>query len=64
MATVEKMTLRGERTIVLSGISWDLYEQLRASEENRRVRMTVRWGVCASTRRSACRRYGVGAEKG
>lgn len=39
MATVEKTKLRGERRIVLSGVSWDLYEQLRDNEENRHVRM-------------------------
>lgn len=27
MATVEKTRLRGERRIVLSGVSWELYEQ-------------------------------------
>ena len=39
MATVEKTKSRGERRIVLSGISWDLYEQLRDNEENWHVRM-------------------------
>jgi Uma2 family endonuclease len=39
MATVEKVRLRGERRIVLTGISWDLYEQLRQNEENWHVRM-------------------------
>ena len=39
MATAEKVLLRGEKRIVLSGISWELYEQLRENEENRRVRM-------------------------
>ncbi|HVA51858.1 MAG TPA: hypothetical protein VNH11_36285 [Pirellulales bacterium] len=35
MATVEKKTvLHGERRIVLSGISWELYEQLRENEDN------------------------------
>lgn len=28
MATVEKIRLKGERRIVLSGIPWELYEQL------------------------------------
>ncbi|HJT35260.1 MAG TPA: Uma2 family endonuclease [Pirellulales bacterium] len=40
MATVEKTLLRGEKRIALSGISWELYEQLRKNEENRHVRMT------------------------
>lgn len=39
MATVEKIKLIGENRIVLSGISWELYEQLRENEENRHVRM-------------------------
>ena len=39
MATVEKTRLYGERRIVLSGISWELYEQLRDNEENWHVRM-------------------------
>jgi Uma2 family endonuclease len=39
MATVEQTVLRGERRIVLSGISWDLYEQLRENEENWHIRM-------------------------
>jgi Uma2 family endonuclease len=39
MATVEKTVLRGERRVVLSGISWQLYEQLRDNEDNWHVRM-------------------------
>lgn len=39
MATVAKTRLRGERRIVLSGIPWELYEQLRENEENWHVRM-------------------------
>lgn len=39
MATVEKVRLRGERRIVLSGIRWELYEQLRDNEENWHIRM-------------------------
>lgn len=39
MATVEKVRLGGERRIVLSDISWKLYEQLRENEENWHVRM-------------------------
>ena len=39
MATVERISLRGERRIVLSGISWELYEQLRENEENWHVHM-------------------------
>jgi hypothetical protein len=32
MAIVEQTKLRGERRIVLSGVSWELYEQLRENE--------------------------------
>lgn len=39
MATVEKTRLLGERRIVLSGISWELYEQLRENEDNWHIRM-------------------------
>ncbi|OYV78746.1 MAG: hypothetical protein B7Z73_19450, partial [Planctomycetia bacterium 21-64-5] len=39
MATIERVVLRGERRIVLSGISWELYEQLRENEENWHVHM-------------------------
>ncbi|HQU42431.1 MAG TPA: Uma2 family endonuclease [Pirellulales bacterium] len=39
VATVEKVVLRGERRILLSGISWDLYEQLRESEDNWYIHM-------------------------
>lgn len=39
MATVERAALIGERRLLLSGISWKLYEQLRANEENWHVRM-------------------------
>jgi Uma2 family endonuclease len=39
MATVEKVLLLGEKRIVLSGISWEMYEQLRENEENWHVRM-------------------------
>lgn len=39
MATVEKALLTGEKRIALSGISWELYEQLRENEENWHVRM-------------------------
>ena len=46
MATVEKkFVLRGERRVVLSGISWDLYEQLRENEDNWHVRMTYDRGT-------------------
>ena len=45
MATVEKKTVvRGERRIVLSGISWELYEQLRDNEENWHVHMAYDQG--------------------
>lgn len=40
MATVEQVELSGEDRIVLSHISWELYEQLRENEENWHVRMT------------------------
>ena len=40
MATVEKVLLGGEKRIALSGITWELYEQLRENEENWHVRMT------------------------
>jgi Uma2 family endonuclease len=39
MATIEQVQLIGEDRIALSGISWELYEQLRENEENRHVRM-------------------------
>jgi Uma2 family endonuclease len=39
MVTVEKVPLRGERRILLSGISWELYEALRGNEENWHIRM-------------------------
>ncbi|OYV78745.1 MAG: hypothetical protein B7Z73_19445 [Planctomycetia bacterium 21-64-5] len=39
MATVERVVLRGERRVVLSGISWELYEQLRENEANWHVHM-------------------------
>lgn len=40
MATVEQVELIGEDRIALSGIPWELYEQLRENEENWHVRMT------------------------
>jgi Uma2 family endonuclease len=45
MATVEKTVLRGEQRIVLSGISWEQYEQLRENEENWHVRMAYDQGT-------------------
>lgn len=39
MATVEQTRLRGERRIVLSGVPWKLYEQLRQNERNWHVQM-------------------------
>jgi Uma2 family endonuclease len=45
MAIVEKARLRGEHRIVLSGVSWELYEQLRDNEQNRRVRMAYDQGT-------------------
>ena len=45
MATVEKKSvLRGERRIVLSGISWEMYEQLRNNEDNWHIRMAYDQG--------------------
>lgn len=40
MATVEKVLLGVEKRIALSGIAWELYEQLRENEESWHVRMT------------------------
>lgn len=40
MATVEQTLLIPETRFVLSGISWNMYEMLRESEENQGVRMT------------------------
>lgn len=47
MATVEKekAVLQPERRIVLHGISWELYEQLRENEENWTTRMTYDRGT-------------------
>ncbi|HVA47846.1 MAG TPA: Uma2 family endonuclease [Pirellulales bacterium] len=45
MATVEKVLLRGERRIVLSGISWEMYEQLRENEDNWHVHMAYDRGT-------------------
>ena len=45
MATVEKVKLIGEDRIVLSGISWELYEQLRENEDNWHVRMAYDEGT-------------------
>lgn len=45
MATVEKTRLRGERRMVLHGISWELYEQLRENEANWTIRMTYDRGT-------------------
>ncbi|HET6883056.1 MAG TPA: Uma2 family endonuclease [Pirellulales bacterium] len=39
MATVEQVVLGGEDRIVLSGISWEMYEQLRDNEDNWHIRM-------------------------
>lgn len=44
MATIEKVVLRGERRITLSGISWDLYERLRENEQNWHVHMAYDTG--------------------
>lgn len=58
MATVERAALIGERRMLLSGISWKLYKQLRANEENWHVRMAfdrgrLGCGSATSTRNSA-----------
>jgi hypothetical protein len=45
MATVEKNVLWGERRLVLSGISWQLYERLRDNAENRHIRMAYDEGM-------------------
>ncbi len=45
MATVEEIALVGENRIVLSGISWEVYEQLRVNEENRHVHMAYDEGT-------------------
>lgn len=45
MATIEEVALTGEHRIVLSGVSWELYEQLRENEENRHVHMAYDDGV-------------------
>lgn len=45
MATVEQVALAGEHRIVLSGISWELYEALRDNEENWHVRMAYDEGT-------------------
>jgi Uma2 family endonuclease len=44
MATVGKVKLSRERRIVLSGIPWGLYEQLRDNEQNSHVRMAYDHG--------------------
>ena len=45
MATIEEVALTGEHRIVLSGISWELYEQLRQNEENWHVHMAYDEGT-------------------
>jgi Uma2 family endonuclease len=45
MATVEQSVLAPEDRLVLSGISWDIYEALRENEENWHVRMTYDEGT-------------------
>jgi Uma2 family endonuclease len=39
MATIEQVAFFGERRILLSGISWEVYEQLRENEQNWHVHM-------------------------
>ena len=41
MATIEQIELTGEDRVVLSGISWELYEQLRENEDNWHIRMAL-----------------------
>src|SRR5487761_1613500 len=45
MATIEQVAVTGEDRIVLSGISWELYEQLRDNEENWHVHMAYNEGT-------------------
>lgn len=45
MATVEQSVLAPEDRLVLSGISWDMYEVLRENEENWHIRMTYDEGT-------------------
>lgn len=45
MATVANVLLRGEARVVLSGISWDFYEQLRENEDNWHIRMAYDEGT-------------------
>src|SRR5579863_6063502 len=45
MANAQRVVLRGEDRIVLSGISWELYEQLRENEDNWNVRMAYDQGT-------------------
>jgi Uma2 family endonuclease len=45
MATIQQVVLRGENRIVLSGISWELYEQLRDNEDNWHVHMAYDRGT-------------------
>lgn len=45
MATVEQTLLTPEDRLVLSGISWDIYEALRENEENWHIRMTYDEGA-------------------
>ena len=44
MATIEEVVLTGEDRIVLSGISWEMYELLRDNEENWHVHMAYDQG--------------------
>jgi Uma2 family endonuclease len=45
MATIEQVALTGEDRVVLSGISWELYEQLRENEDNWHIRMAYDEGT-------------------
>lgn len=45
MATIEQHALIAEERIVLTGISWEIYEELRENEENWHVRMAYDEGT-------------------
>lgn len=45
MATIEQPALEAEDRVVLTGITWEMYEQLRDNEENWHVRMAYDEGM-------------------
>lgn len=45
MATIEQPALAAEDRVVLTGISWEMYEKLRDNEENWHVRMSYDEGT-------------------